>query len=228
MTADIFKNLSDFDERFREANQNRILGIDEAGRGCLAGPLVVAGVVYRTAPPPFRVNDSKQLTANQRERAFLHIRRHALFSIYKIVSVGTVDRMNIYQATLFAAKCIAQKAARHYDRILTDSLKIDIHDKRVDVIKKGDTLSLTVASASVIAKVIRDRLMARYDRLFPEYGFKSNKGYGTLFHRQVIIENGILPIHRRTYNPVKGLLANGQCKFHPGPFRKTRLNIQSA
>ena len=176
-----------------------VVGLDEAGRGPLAGPLVVAGVVFPEGYDSGDINDSKQLTEKKREALYDIIIRDALFYEIKIVEPEEIDRLNILEADRKAMTEIALKAP--VDIVLTDALDLYI-DKKVISLIKGDTLSCNIAAASILAKVTRDRIMYEYDRIYPEYGFARHKGYGTKAHLEALEKYGVTPIHRRSYRPV--------------------------
>ena len=176
-----------------------VVGIDEAGRGPLAGPLVVAGVVFPVGYDSGEINDSKQLTEKKRERLYDIIIKDALFYQIEIVEPEEIDRINILEADRAAMTRIAQAAPT--DIVLTDAVDLYIK-KNVTSLIKGDTLSCSIAAGSILAKVTRDRLMYEYDRLYPEYGFAKHKGYGTKAHMEALRKYGACPIHRRSFRPV--------------------------
>lgn len=188
-------------------------GIDEAGRGCLAGPLAVGVVVF---PKPFFENplpdelsfldDSKKLTPKRREALIAPIHRYSLFSGVVFVSSRLIDRIGINPATEFAMiRALKRNAALPVDRVLIDgnyrfsNLKKEFSRIDFESIIGGDGKSITIAAASILAKVARDRRMCRLDSLFPDYGFALHKGYGTELHRKAIRVHGPTPLHRRSY-----------------------------
>lgn len=182
-------------------SQNRLLvGIDEAGRGPLAGPLVVAGVVFPKDYDSKDIYDSKKLTAKKREELFEIIKNDAVFYDIRIVEPEEIDRLNIYEATRKAMSEIALKA--DCEVVLTDAMKLHI-DKQVIDLVKGDMLSCSIAAGSILAKVTRDRIMDEYDKIYPQYNFKKNKGYPTKEHMNALELYGITPIHRKSYAPVR-------------------------
>ena len=176
-----------------------VVGIDEAGRGPLAGPLVVAGVVFPVGYDSGEINDSKQLSEKKREQLYDIIIRDALFYQIEIVEPEEIDRINILEADRQAMTRIALAAPT--DIVLTDAVDLYI-DKSVTSLIKGDTLSCSIAAGSILAKVTRDRLMYEYDKLYPEYGFAKHKGYGTKAHMEALRKYGACPIHRRSFRPV--------------------------
>ena len=178
-------------------NQKLVLGIDEAGRGPMAGPCVVCGVVFPIGYENELINDSKQLSQTKRESLVEIIKRDALAYEIKIVSVEAIDELNIYQATKLAMMNIAQKMQP--DLVLTDAMPFELEDKEVISIVKGDQLSISIAAASILAKTKRDEIMLEFDALYPEYGFKDHKGYGTKKHKEAILKYGRTPIHRKSF-----------------------------
>ncbi len=188
-----------------------IAGVDEAGRGPLAGPVVAAAVVFTTEHITLglrgewkALNDSKQLTEKQRERFYELITAEAgiQYSV-AIVDVSTIDRINILQATHHAMNEALAKLSCKVQHVLVDGLKVKSLRWPQTPIVKGDSLSYSIAAASVLAKVTRDRLMHAYDVEFPGYGFASHKGYGTEQHLAALAQQGPCPIHRRSFAPVR-------------------------
>ncbi|MBQ3375569.1 MAG: ribonuclease HII [Erysipelotrichaceae bacterium] len=176
-----------------------VVGIDEAGRGPLAGPLVVAGVVFPVGYDSGEINDSKQLTEKKREELYDIIIRDALFYQIEIVEPEEIDRINILEADRQAMSRIALAAPT--DIVLTDAVDLYI-DKDITSLIKGDTLSCSIAAGSILAKVTRDRIMIEYDKQYPEYGFARHKGYGTKRHMEALRKYGATPIHRKSFRPV--------------------------
>ncbi|MCI6675682.1 MAG: ribonuclease HII [Clostridiales bacterium] len=176
-----------------------ICGIDEAGRGPLAGPVVAAAVILPSNCDLFYVNDSKQLSAKKRELLFEEIQKKAVSVGVGIVSAERIDEINILQATYEAMRMAVSNLCITPDLLLNDAVtipQIPIH--QIPIIK-GDAKSISIAAASIIAKVTRDRMMLDYHELFPEYDFASNKGYGSAAHIQSLKQLGPCPIHRRTF-----------------------------
>ena len=176
-----------------------VVGIDEARRGPLAGPLVVAGVVFPVGYDSGEINDSKQLTEKKREELYDIIIRDALFYQIEIVEPEEIDRINILEADRQAMSRIALAAPT--DIVLTDAVDLYI-DKDITSLIKGDTLSCSIAAGSILAKVTRDRIMIEYDKQYPEYGFARHKGYGTKRHMEALRKYGATPIHRKSFRPV--------------------------
>ncbi len=178
-------------------------GVDEAGRGPLAGPVVAAAVVL---PPDLSlpgVNDSKKLTPHQREKAYVDIVGGALSVGIGIIDHDEIDRINILKASLKAMDRAVAQLTCPVDYILVDGIH-PIPDKNSQLaVKDGDSLSLPIAAASIIAKVIRDRMMDIYHQHYPCYNFAANKGYGTREHREAIRQYGYCMLHRKTFRGVK-------------------------
>ncbi|MBO4538527.1 MAG: ribonuclease HII [Erysipelotrichaceae bacterium] len=176
-----------------------VVGIDEAGRGPLAGPLVVAGVVFPAGYQSEEIYDSKKLTERKREELFPRIVEDALFYDIEIVDEKTIDELNILEATRQAMSRIALMAPCQI--VLTDAMKLYIDKPTIDIVK-GDQKSVSIAAGSILAKVTRDHIMYRLDELYPQYGFRNNKGYPTKDHLEALEKYGVLDIHRRSYRPV--------------------------
>lgn len=182
-------------------NENRLVtGIDEAGRGPLAGPLSVAGVVFPVGYHNEEIYDSKSLSEKQRNRLYDIIVKDALWYQIILVDEVTIDRYNILEADRMAMKEIALNSPGEV--ILTDAMKLGIDRPVIDLIK-GDQKSVSIAAASILAKVTRDRIMLMYDGMYPQYGLGKNKGYPTKAHMEAIDTYGITPIHRKSFGPVK-------------------------
>ena len=176
-----------------------ICGIDEAGRGPLAGPVVAAACILPTACEILYLNDSKKLTEKRREELFVEIQEKAVSFGVGIVSPAVIDEINILQATYEAMRQAVGGLSVKPDVLLNDAVVIPGLSMPQEKIIHGDAKSLSIAAASVMAKVTRDHMMMEYDKLFPEYGFGKNKGYGTAVHIQALREYGPCPIHRRTF-----------------------------
>ncbi len=193
-------------EQFAKGNKE-ILGIDEAGRGPMAGPLVVAGVVINEKFNVLGVNDSKKLSEKIREKLFDDIINNCV--TYKIIFVEPkdVDKYNIYQATKKAMEEIIIELEGKYDFVLIDAMKVDYNqDKHLSIIK-GDSKSIAIAAASILAKVARDRYMRELALKYPDYLFDKHKGYQTKAHKEIIKKYGIIAgLYRETYKPVQEVL----------------------
>lgn len=185
-------------------NDQLILGIDEAGRGPIAGPLVVAGVCFKKGFQNDLIDDSKKLTEKKRESLFSLITNEALWYQVLVIEESRIDKENIYRATQNAMFEIAKNA--HVDHVLTDAMPLVNLDKPHEAIIKGDQKSLSIAAASILAKVTRDRYMKKLDELYPEYGFAKHKGYPTKAHIEALEMNGVLDCHRKSYGPVQKML----------------------
>lgn len=189
--------MREFEEKYD--SYSYICGIDEAGRGPLAGPVVAGAVVLPKGKRILYVNDSKKLSEKKRDELFDIIKDEALTYAVGIISPERIDEINILQATYEAMRQAVNKLSVKPDIFLNDAVTIPgIEGKQVPIIK-GDTKSLTIASASILAKVTRDRIMVEYDSMYPEYGFAKHKGYGTKAHIEAIKEYGPCPIHRKTF-----------------------------
>ena len=176
-----------------------VCGIDEAGRGPLAGPVVAGAVILPEDCEILWLNDSKQLSEKKREALYDEIMEKALAVSVGMASPARIDEINILQATYEAMREAVSQLTPQPDILLNDAVIIpELTMKQISIIK-GDAKSLSIASASIIAKVTRDRLMYEYDKLYPEYGFASNKGYGSKTHIEAIKRLGPCPIHRRTF-----------------------------
>ena len=176
-----------------------ICGIDEAGRGPLAGPVVAAAVILDVNCPILYVNDSKKLSEKKREELYDEIMERAVATGIGVVSPARIDEINILQATYEAMRMAIGNLKVQPDLLLNDAVTIpEVEIPQVPIIK-GDAKSVSIAAASIIAKVTRDRLMVEYDKVLPGYDFASNKGYGTKKHIEGLKELGPSPIHRRTF-----------------------------
>jgi len=174
-------------------------GIDEAGRGPLAGPVVAACVILNPKDPILYANDSKKLSETMRNRLFDRIKDRAIAFGIGIVSEDDIDEINILQATYKAMRMAIEQMKVQPDALLNDAVIIPKVSLPQEKIIKGDAKSLSIASASILAKVTRDRIMVEYDKLFPEYGFAGHKGYGSAEHIKAIKAYGPCPIHRRSF-----------------------------
>lgn len=195
--------MMEFENRLYAQGMQFIAGVDEVGRGPLAGPVVAAAVIL---PPDFDllgVDDSKKLTEKKRESLFECIKEKAVAYSIGMVDNATIDRINILEATKLAMKAAIDQLEPKADHILIDALTLSMVKIPQTGIIKGDSRSVTIAAASILAKVTRDRLMKEYHQEFPHYAFDQNKGYGTKAHYDGITNNGICRLHRRSF--LKGL-----------------------
>jgi len=191
-----------FEEKARRQGFQVIAGLDEAGRGPLAGPVVAAAVVLPRTRSMKGVADSKTLKAEQREKALSLIRKRALAIGVGIVEAGEIDRLNILQASLKAMELALQDLSLSPDCLLIDGLHTLRLPLRQQAIPKGDGRCLSIAAASIVAKVTRDRLMVAYHEKYPEYNFARHKGYGTREHLRAIREHGCCPLHRQSFRTI--------------------------
>jgi ribonuclease HII len=188
-----------FELRARFQGFDAIAGVDEAGRGPLAGPVFAAAVIFPSGYTNGEIRDSKKLTPLKREALYKIIRDDAISIGLGAIEAFTIDRINILQATLAAMKTAVLNLSTQPDYLLIDGINnIDIPITQETIIK-GDSLSVSVAAASIIAKVSRDQLMDRYHVLYPQYNFLKNKGYGTKEHREAVKRYGRCKIHRRSF-----------------------------
>jgi ribonuclease HII len=200
--AERMEHLWHYEQMLSEQGFQRIAGIDEAGRGPLAGPVVAGAVVLSLDRPISGLNDSKQLSAAQRERLFHEIRENAVAFGIGIVDVDYIDTYNILQATYEAMRRAIRALHQEPDHLINDAVLIpDIEIPQLNIIK-GDAKSQSIAAASILAKVTRDQLMMEYGKLFPEYGFERHMGYSTPDHLSAMRANGVSPIHRKSFAPV--------------------------
>lgn len=184
---------------YRYAAAGFLCGIDEVGRGPLAGPVVAGAVILPKDCDILYLNDSKQLTEKKREELYDVIMEKAVAAGLGFVSPERIDEINILQATYEAMREAIGRLSVKPDLLLNDAVTIPQVEIRQVPIIKGDAKSVSIAAASIIAKVTRDRLMVEYDSIFPEYGFASNKGYGAAAHIEALKKYGPCPIHRRSF-----------------------------
>ena len=192
-----------FEEMARRRGYSAVAGIDEAGRGPLAGPVVAAAVIL---PEDFDLpglNDSKQISEQKRNHLLPMIREQALAIGVGVSRADEIDRINILQATLLGMSRAVKRLPVRPDFLLVDGITPVPLEIKQKTLKKGDSRSLSIAAASVVAKVVRDRIMVAYDRLFPEYGFSGHKGYGSQKHRDAVALYGPCVCHRRTFAGVR-------------------------
>lgn len=184
---------------YRYAQAGYICGIDEVGRGPLAGPVVAGAVILPKDCQILYLNDSKQLSEKKREELYDIIMEKAVATGIGYASPERIDEINILKATYEAMRAAISNLAVKPDILLNDAVTIPGVDIKQVPIIKGDAKSVSIAAASIIAKVTRDRLMVEYDSIFPEYGFASNKGYGAAVHIEALKKYGPTPIHRRSF-----------------------------
>ncbi|MEI6832207.1 MAG: ribonuclease HII [Candidatus Omnitrophota bacterium] len=194
-----------YERKLKAQGYDFIIGVDEAGRGPLAGPVVAAAVLLRSKKFDNRVDDSKKLSAKQREEAFFEIKHKSIFAI-AVVGNKIVDRINILQATRLAMQKAISKLLKKLTLLERRKAYViidgNMHFKLslpYQSIVKGDSKSLTISAASILAKVTRDRIMEEYHKLYPRYGFNEHKGYATEKHRLILKKIGFCAIHRKSF-----------------------------
>ncbi len=183
-----------------------LAGVDEAGRGPLAGPVMAAAVILDERNPIQGLADSKKLSARQREKLFDEIRAKALCCAIAEASVEEIDRLNILQATLLAMRRAVEGLRLKPGRVLVDGNRLPVLDIVAEAIVRGDSLVPAISAASILAKVQRDRWCAQIALEFPQYGFAEHKGYGTLAHMKALQHFGPCLHHRKTFRPVSDML----------------------
>ena len=192
--------LKEKENELRKKGFQYICGIDEAGRGPLAGPVVVASVIMPVDSMIEGVNDSKKVSEKKREKIYEQILEEAISYGVAIIGQDEIDEINILNATKKGLTVSLQELTQKPDLILVDALNgIDTMGIPYDSVIKGDAKCYSIAAASIIAKVTRDRIMREWDKIYPEYGFEKHKGYGTAAHIAAIREYGLCPIHRRSF-----------------------------
>ena len=196
------QDLWHFEQQAMAEGFDAIAGVDEVGRGPLAGPVVSAAVVLPTGFLDLRITDSKRLTPRQRTALYQHIYNHAESIGIGIVDAVEIDRRNILQAALASMAMAVANLSPRPDYLLIDGNFTIASPTAQRAIIKGDSRSISIAAASIVAKVTRDRMMAIYDLQYPQYGFARHKGYPTQAHRQALTRHGCCPIHRRSFRGV--------------------------
>ena len=188
-----------------------VAGVDEVGRGPLAGPVVTAAVIMAPDDPRLgQYRDSKKLSENKRLMLYRHIRRHALAYAVAQASVEEIDRLNILEATMLAMCRAVDGLAVQPSRVLVDGNRVPGLPMAAEAIVGGDDTVQQIAAASIVAKVVRDRLMQRLDHRHPGYQFSAHKGYGTAVHMQALRTHGPCPVHRQSFAPVRRCLHLGE------------------
>jgi len=192
-----------FEEQAWSSGYKFVAGIDEVGRGCLAGPVVAGACILDSSKPlPEGINDSKQLTAKQREEIAAELKENCLAYTVGIVHADEIDRINILEATKLAMRLAVTELQPSADFLLIDALNLKGVTIPQRSIIKGDSISASIAAASIIAKTFRDDLMVSYHAEFPVYGFGEHVGYATKLHMQALRDHGPCPIHRKTFRGV--------------------------
>ena len=202
-------DLAKREEELRKEGYKHIAGVDEAGRGPLAGPVVACACIL---PPDFfleGINDSKQINPDRRADLYEKLIEHPeLCYGVGVIEALLIDHINILQATFQAMMAAVSRLAKKPDYVLVDGSKTPFKHIPSQAIVQGDAKCLSISAASIIAKEKRDAIMRDYDAQYPQYGFKDHKGYGTAQHLKAIEEYGPCPIHRRSFEPIKSLVAN--------------------
>ncbi|MEC3886101.1 ribonuclease HII [Halobacillus sp. HZG1] len=200
-----YEKMMVFEEDLFQRGFTQIAGIDEAGRGPIAGPVVAGAVILPRDYYLEGLNDSKKLSLKNREAYFERIKADADWGV-GIVTNEEIDQINIYQASKLAMKRAVEDLSGHPEHLLIDAMELDAISSPQTKLIKGDERSVSIAAASVIAKVTRDRMMAEIDERYPMYEFRNNQGYGTKPHVEALKSHGPSPVHRKTFAPVKDLL----------------------
>ncbi|MGE7601811.1 ribonuclease HII [Peribacillus sp. NPDC097675] len=201
-----FLKMSEFERELRKQGFTILAGIDEVGRGPLAGPVVTSAVIL---PETFYLpglNDSKKISESKRELFYEAIYKEAISVGVGIVHSDEIDEINIYQATKKAMMAAVNNLSELPDHLLIDAMELDMPIPQLSLIK-GDARSITISAASIVAKVTRDRMMMEYGVKYPEYGFEKHMGYGTSQHLEALEKHGLTPWHRRSFAPVKAIAA---------------------
>lgn len=200
-----FYNMLSYEKIAREQGFHFIAGIDEVGRGPLAGPVVAAAVILKEDCYIPGLTDSKKLTAAMRERYFDIIHENALAIGIGIVTPDVIDTINIYEATKLAMKNAINELKLQPEYLLLDAMRVDLPIRQESIIK-GDSKSVSIAASSVVAKITRDRMMIDLAKQYPEYGFDQHMGYGTKYHLDALKIHGVTEHHRKSFAPIKELL----------------------
>ena len=194
-----------YEKALYENGVELIAGIDEVGRGPLAGPVVAAAVILPKGCKIRYLNDSKKIPKSKHEAIYNEIIEHAVAVGVGVKDAAVIDQVNIYEATKLAMLEALGQLSQEPEHLLIDAMKLDTPIPQTSIIK-GDANSLSIAAASIVAKVTRDKMMADYDKEFSGYGFAKNAGYGTSEHLEGLNKLGITPIHRKTFEPIKSMV----------------------
>ena len=203
------ENMLTYEKDLYKQGLTLIAGVDEVGRGPLAGPVVAAAVILPQGCKIKGLNDSKKIPKKKHLEVFQAVQDQALSIGIGIIDNQVIDQVNIYEATKLAMKEAISQLSLQPQHLLIDAMKLDLPISQTSIIK-GDANSLSIAAASIIAKVTRDELMKDYDSQFPGYDFSANAGYGTARHLDGIEKQGITPIHRLSFEPIKSLVSSKQ------------------
>ncbi|HFH9939684.1 TPA: ribonuclease HII [Streptococcus suis] len=197
-----------YEKALYENGVELIAGIDEVGRGPLAGPVVAAAVILPKGCKIRYLNDSKKIPKSKHEAIYNEIIEHAVAVGVGVKDAAVIDQVNIYEATKLAMLEALGQLVQEPEHLLIDAMKLDTSIPQTSIIK-GDANSLSIAAASIVAKVTRDKMMVDYDKEFSGYGFAKNAGYGTSEHLEGLNKLGITPIHRKTFEPIKSMVVGG-------------------
>ena len=200
--AEHFIEMQYYERLAYQEGASFIAGVDEVGRGPLAGPVVAAAVILPKNIEDLGFDDSKKLSASKREEIYRLIQEKAIAIGIGIVDADIIDQVNIYQASRLAMQQAVSELKIQPDYLLIDAMKIDVNTPQIGIIK-GDAKSISIAAASIVAKQVRDQMMQEFDALYPGYDFSNNAGYGTSKHLEGLNIKGICPIHRKTFAPIK-------------------------
>lgn len=200
-----FKQKFEYEKSFWQQGHQYIAGVDEVGRGPLAGPVVAGAVILDANFDLYEVNDSKQMSDQKRRELAPLIKENAVAYSVSVIDNDVIDRVNIYEASRIAMKDAINQLDIKPNQLIIDAMDVDLSIPQLKLIK-GDFKSVSIAAASILAKVYRDDLMFQYSKQYPEYGFDKNDGYGTKQHLNAIKQYGITKIHRKTFAPVKNSL----------------------
>ena len=200
--AEHFIEMQYYEKLAYQEGASFIAGVDEVGRGPLAGPVVAAAVILPKNIEDLGFDDSKKLSASKRKEIYRLIQEKAIAIGIGIVDSDIIDQVNIYQASRLAMQQAVSELKIQPDYLLIDAMKIDVNTPQIGIIK-GDAKSISIAAASIVAKQVRDQMMQEFDELYPGYDFSNNAGYGTPKHLEGLKTKGICPIHRKTFAPIK-------------------------
>jgi len=205
MVDNLFKNIHQHREM---GDRHYIAGVDEVGRGPLAGPVIAAAVILDESHPISGLNDSKALSEKRRKFLDSQIRQYAVAWALGRAEVAEIDKINILQASLLAMQRAVLQLKISPHAVLVDGKHCPQLNCSVQAIVRGDQSIPAISAASIIAKVARDQEMCELDKIYPDYGFANHKGYPTKIHRQALLQFGVTPVHRRSYAPVRACLEN--------------------
>ena len=203
------ESMLSYEKELYKQGLTLIAGVDEVGRGPLAGPVVAAAVILPQVCKIKGLNDSKKIPKKKHLEIFQAVQEQALSIGIGIIDNQVIDQVNIYEATKLAMKEAIAQLSPQPQHLLIDAMKLDLPLSQTSIIK-GDANSLSIAAASIVAKVTRDELMKEYDQQFPGYDFSANAGYGTAKHLEGLEKQGITPIHRLSFEPIKSMVSSKQ------------------